>query len=328
MNDLKIIYSDIVNGFSSDLFKDQEVYIKHLSLRDSAILEQINNKYLTEAIARNVPTLAKHKEYLEKENLWTDKDEAKIEEQARFLKNLEITRKNLWKERDLKPILAEIKLVKDKIYLLEFEKGRYFNTITAESYANKKLNEYLIYHCLYKAGLKERFFSKEWFDDLDEKEISELSVFFNKILGRINENSIKKLCVAGFFLNSFYLCEDNCFNFYGKPIVDLTYNQSELFSYGRYFKQIIGDLRGKVDDSILTDPDKLIESYESGKVAEKAMGETNMENGATSLVGASKADLAKVGIHQQEVVNFGEEARKLGKKNLDLQDLLKIHGEI
>ena len=39
---------------------------------------------------------------------------------------------------------------------------------------------------------------------------------------------LKKIALADFFTNIFYLCEDNVFNFYGKPVIILTFYQIEI----------------------------------------------------------------------------------------------------
>ena len=78
-------------------------------------------------------------------------------------------------------------------------------------------------------------------------------------MDRFADINLKRVAVSGFYLNNFYLCKDNPFIFYGKPVVGLTYPQTELFSFGRYFKGILTEIKPPPTEEQLDDPDKLIE---------------------------------------------------------------------
>ena len=134
--------------------------------------------------------------------------------------------------------------------------------------------------------------------------------------------------MSSFFLNNFYLCEDNPQIYYGKPVVELTYNQSELFSYGRYFKYILSEMKNKPHPDVMDDPDKLIELYNVGKNADKI--KESMENAdASTVVGATNEDLERMGLkaptdEPQQGISLAAEAAKKGGK-LSMEDLMKLH---
>jgi len=144
----------------------------------------------------------------------------------------------------------------------------------------------------------------------------------------IAEN-LKRMALADFFTNIFYLCEDNIYNFYGKPIVKLTFYQIELFSFGRYFKSIMQNSEEEVPEHIAEDPEKLIEWAESSKNVKEILEKSSTEGkdgAASSIVGATAEDLQKAGIDKNDdVIDLSQKAKEKGGK-LTMQDMMKLHG--
>ena len=133
-----------------------------------------------------------------------------------------------------------------------------------------------------------------------------------------------------FFCNYFYLCDDNPQIFYGKPVVDLTFYQAEMFTYGRYFKNLAQESKGSPPEEIRNDPDKLIEFYEvrrnADEILDKASQKTGEKMGASSLVGATKEDLEALGYNESgggsvDLAKIADE--KGGTMNMD--DFIEIH---
>jgi hypothetical protein len=60
-------------------------------------------------------------------------------------------------------------------------------------------------------------------------------------MGFFTEGWIKMIATMPSFLNSFFLCDDDPSIFYGKPVIDLTIYQTDLFSKGKYFKSILSE---------------------------------------------------------------------------------------
>ena len=87
--------------------------------------------------------------------------------------------------------------------------------------------------------------------------------------------------------NIFYLCDDNVFNFYGKPVITLTFYKIEIYSYGRYFKSLIQTSEDKIPDHIVEDPDKLIEWAQASKNVKD-------ETGSVYVVSVSGGKMYKV----------------------------------
>lgn len=327
--ELRIVFSDIIRGYSvanSENYKN--IYIKHFNSFDTANIDEHTCKHKENAVKQGLSTEKDKLEFLAKEKLWDAKKDAEIEELKKYVKNLQITKSKLFLKSQIDGIALQIKESAEKINKLQAEREEVVGT-TVESYAIKKSNEHYIFLSMCKnETLNQKYFNSEEFEDLNIPELSEIIEAHNVKTENFKSNFLKKIAVSNFFLNFFYLCEDNPFTFYGKPVVNLTYYQVELFGYGRYFKQIFSDSKTRPPEDVMDDPEAIMEWYESTKNVKKAMdGSKQQSQGGSSLVGATKDDLKRLGIVDQhsDSVNLAKEAAKKGGK-LNMQDMMKLHG--
>ena len=159
--------------------------------------------------------------------------------------------------------------------------------------------------------------------------MEELIGVYNKSTKKFQSGSLKRISVSGFFTNLFYLCDDDPFVFFGKAVVGLTFYQIELFGYGRYYKNLIQNSENQPPEEISKDPEKLVEWFESSKSARETLDKSKIEGqegSATSLVGASKEDLKRLGLdNPNETINLAKKAAEKGGK-LTMDDMMKLHG--
>ena len=153
--------------------------------------------------------------------------------------------------------------------------------------------------------------------------------FYNKSTDKFLSDNLKKISLSGFFTNLFYLCEDNAHVFFGKPLVELTFYQIELFGYGRYYKNLLQNAENPVPEGIKGDPDKIVEWFDSAKSAKETLEKSKnagVDGSATSLVGATKQDLERLGLdNPSETVNLAKKAAEKGGR-LTMEDMMKLHG--
>ena len=101
-----------------------------------------------------------------------------------------------------------------------------------------------------------------------------------------------------------------------------------ILLYAKYFKGILSNSSTKVPDNVINDPEALVDWYEGSKNAAELMRNTKNKNSeealGTSLVGASKEDIKKMGIKNTDNISLTEEAKKKGG-SLSFQDLIKLH---
>lgn len=330
---LKIVFSEIIKGYSKKNIQGfGTLFFKHINNQDSADIDIYNQQFLEKAKNMGLPTEKEQEEYLIKEGLWEESKNKRIIELEKFLINLRTTKSKLFLKAQIEQINTEIEKNEIELRALKFERKDLIG-FTAEDYTVKKINEYYMFISLFKdESLKERFFKEDDYDDLDNKEIISLIKNYNEVNSKFNEHNLKKISLAHYFSNIFYLSKDDPFIFYGKPLVELSFYQIELFSYGRYFKGILTNAKNKPPEYLMRDPDKLIEWFEGSKNVDEVLNKNSKvaqkDNVATSIVGATTEDLKRLGVKKDDDIggiDLTKEAAKKGGK-LDMQDLIKLHG--
>ena len=324
---LKLVFSEIIEGYSlvtSKLFGDLK--IKHINNFDAAKTDIKNHHYFEKAVEQGLPKREEKLEYLIKEKLWDPEKDKEADRLKDMLKGMEKTKSKLFLQAQINAIKKEIDVNQEKLVKILAEKESIIG-FTAEEYASRRINEYYMHvSVLNEKG--EILFKENEFEELEQDQIHEIMDVYGKNNEKFKSNVLKRIALADFFTNIFYFCDDNVFNFYGKPIVDLTFHQIEIYSYGRYFKSIIQNSEEKIPEHIVEDPEKLIEWSESSKNVKEILDKTSSEGegGASSIMGATKEDLAKAGVDQdQDVIDLSEKAKEKGG-SLSMQDMMKLHG--
>ncbi len=323
---LKLIFSEIIEGYSfvpSKLFGDLK--IKHINNFDAAKTDIKNHYYFEKAVSQGLEKREDKIDYLIKEKLWDPEKDKQAKRLEDMLKGMRKTKSKLFLQTQIDSINKDIEKNELELNTILSEKETIIG-FTAEEYAQRRINEYYMYISILDEN-GNRLFKEDEFQELDEEQVAEIMAVYSKNNEKFKAEVLKKIALADFFTNIFYLCEDNVFNFYGKPVINLTFYQIEIYSYGRYFKSLIQNSEDKIPDHIVEDPDKLIEWAQSSKnvkeVLEKNSGE---EAGASSIMGATKEDLAKAGVNQdQDVIDLSKKAEEQGGR-LSMDDLMKLHG--
>jgi len=331
--DLKVVFGDILNGYteiSSDILDENPHYIKHLNIFDTVQTDKLYDRCYIKAKTMGLPTEEEQVKYLNKEELWTSKNEAELEDSRLFVSNLRMTKSKLFLKSQINPILKEIesgeektrKLLQEKINLMGY---------TAESYANKRSNEIYIQQAIFKdKAFKTLSIDEDKFNHITDSQLKELTTDYNDSTEFLTLDNIKKISLLPFFCNYFYLCEDSPMIFYGKPVVDLSFFQAELFAFGRYFKNLVQESKAQPPEEIKNDPDKLMDFYEMRRNAEEVMEKlekrTGESAGASSLVGATSEDLEAMGYKKGagKTLSLSDVASKKGG-NLDMKDFMDLH---
>jgi hypothetical protein len=328
--ELKIIYADILNGYSIFNYRQSTNYIKHLTHMESAALDIKYNIYYNKAILDGLPSYKQREEQLINEGSWNAETDKKIDRIRLNIKNLKMSRDKLILDRDKDELQKRIDEINIELLTLLFEKESLIG-YTAEKYAAKKNNEYFVFNSLYKDDkFSIKLFSTEQFEELENRDVDEVTSLYNEVIGQFNEFALKKVALYPPFFNLFVLSNENVNDFYGKPILGLTFFQTEVISHCKQFKHILSNAKTQPPQHVLEDPDKLIEWFNSSKAAEKELNKSNEKNqdmgGGSSLVGAKKQDYEKLGVAGSEnVINLSKEAAKKGG-TLNMQDILKLHG--
>lgn len=325
MDQEKYIFSEILQGYSHINSRFDSLYLKHFNSLDLGELEDKSNQFYLQAKSQGIPTKKEKEEYIKQEGLWTPQDELEEINLTSSLATLRLTYTKLIKQIEKKEIYKAINETENKLNILN-ERKKLLIGETCETYQSRKFNQFCLFYSYYTDNkLQKQKFSQEEFDNLEFEDLFNLTNIYTNNSARFNDTVFKKIAISSFFLNLFILAEDDAYKFYGKPIIQLTFHQTELFSYGKYFKPIIQEYKNKLPADILSDPDKLIEAVSTHQNTEEVFSKSKMEgeNVQSSVVGMSKQEIEKLG---GQVVNLGAMARKSKDGILTFEEMLKSQG--
>jgi hypothetical protein len=325
---LKVVFSEVLKGFTLVESKNYgKIQVKHFTNFDSAELDIKNKLFYDKAINQGLPSRNDRIEYLLKENIWTEEKNKEILQVKSMLSGLRNSKSKVFLQAHIDNINTQIGENQKKLADLEFEKEELIG-FCAENYASRRINE----HYMYNAVLNdkgEKLFGAEEFEELEENSLVELIGLYNRSTKKFDSNNLKKISLSPFFTNLFYLCENNAHVFFGKPLVNLTFYQIELFGYARYYKSLMDNSETQVPDDVKEDPEKMVEWFDSTKSARETLEKSKnagQDGSATSLVGASKQDLKRLGLdNPNETINLAKKAAEKGGK-LNMEDMMKLHG--
>lgn len=326
---LRILYCQILDGSAvCETTQFGKGYVKHMGVKDSTDIERMELENFERAKSEGINTEEQQIEYLIKEKLWTKELETELTDNQSMLHGLQDSRSKLFLESQIKGFDKQIEEVSLRINRLSTERKELIG-LTAETYASKKVNEYYVTTVLFKEkDFKEKLVSDDQFNDLSDTQVVSLIKDYNAVSKYFHGKNFKRIAVSQFMLNFYYLCKENPFTFFGKPVVDLTFYQSEIFSYARYFAHQLTECKVKPTAEMMDDPDQLIDFFSSSQNAEevlKKLDQDGEKGGGSSIVGATKKDLEKLGIKQSDTgVNLSELAAKKGGR-LTMEDFMEIH---
>lgn len=320
------LFRDICEGYTSCTLFEQNVYIKHLAHNDQVDLEDIYNQYYQNALQRGVPTEEETLNFLIQEKEWSEEDEKFIEDQEIFVESLIQSKRNLILKSQKE---AKNKIIEEALEKLNKKKELRKNLLgnTCESYAENKTNDFFIIKSFYKdKKLKKILFSEDDYESLSHKEVGRIVEQYNKSYSIFNEQDINLLILSDFFKVYFPFCEDTL-QFFGKAVCNLTLNQIRLITFARIFKNIF-EQNPNIPESIKNDPEALLDYASTSEKEKEKLEERLSQDGASTIVGATKEDYEFMGIDTNENagnVSLHEEAKKKGG-SLTMEDLMRLSG--
>jgi Zn-finger nucleic acid-binding protein len=334
---LRKAFSDISRGYSVVFFKGRKLYIKHLSHHEQVDLDVLYKNFLELGKKEGLPTEEYMLKFLKDEGVWTDKDDKELEDIQTIIERLVTGKKVIYLKSDLDRQNKEIEAQQKRYYEKKAQRERLLG-LTAEAWADKKVNEHYIVESFYvDEGCKTRWLEGETFDNLSEAEMQQIVKVYNEEIETVSDRNVKKLAIQDFFQIYWSLSSENLHDFFGKPICDLTYFQVKVGSYGRMFRNILEKAEGFPED-VKNDPDKLLDYVRAGENAKERMekaaqGSPSHETEGTvasTLFGAKQDELKEIGIQSDPgTTSLSTQLKKAqaeGKKGLNMQDMMKLMG--
>jgi hypothetical protein len=307
--ELSRAYLDILNGYSKIKYGAELLYVKHFGIFDESLVSENYEIIFEKTKAQGLPTEAERLEVLEEQGFWTKGDERKIQFKREEMKELETRLSKTIIKKQKEKVLKELKDLRGQINEEESKRGEMLHD-TCESFARSKSMNHLIWLSFYKdSKFKKRAWKREEFDALSRAELSEVVALYNLKMMEISASNIKKIALSGFFTNYFYLTGDNIADFFGKRILDLTFFQTTLVSFGKMFKNI-QENNSNIPESVLEDPDSLLDFAKSK--SENEGSKAIDTEGGYSRVGATKEDMIDAGVSSAGAADLHDLARSKG----------------
>ena len=292
---LRKAFADICMGYSVlKLDPYGIIYVKHMSHFEQTKLDDYYDEFFSKAQAKKIPTKQEKAKWLDDKKLWTRKDDARLSEQRAFVTNMEKTMKQMFLKSQIDQQKKTLDIERAKLNKMIAERGGLIG-LTCEKYAEQRMTNFYLLLALFKdKKLESPLFNDDEFNKLEEEEIDYLLSEYVGVIRRFEELDLKRIAIANFFISYFYNCEEDYQAFFGKPLAFLTYNQLNLLYYGKYFKSIMQD--SKIPDNIKDDPEKIEEFIAANAKAKEVMGKIGGGDAPVGLVGATKQDLAYLGL--------------------------------
>lgn len=323
----KKLYKDIVQGYSVFNKNEDLIYFKHLTEIEFAESQDQYIKLFNSSKKKGLLDEKDKIKILCDQGVWSIQRENEIKSLSKEISADEITLSKLIIKSQMQQIKRNIENKQKRLEEINKEREDLLG-LTAEKYAFKKSNEFLLYLTLYKDPLfKNRIFeeNKDDFFDIEDYELIEYINIYKNFNIMFDLQNLKKIAVCSFFMNNFFHCEDNPYYFYGKPIVELTQNQIQLFYIGKNYKYLLTK-NGENPPSSIENLTELINWYENRSSTNNLKDKVSEDKLGQTYIGASKEELkAMTASSKEEVLDLNEESNKLGG-NLSFEQILKIHG--
>lgn len=322
INLLKSLYGEICLGFSEFEHSGKPIFIKHFTEIENGMLNKKREVFIREALEKGLEQKEDKLIFLMREKLWDREKEVEIDSLKKQVSDTNLILQNLIIKKQINEAKNKIKSFETKISDLEKEKASLLG-FCAEDYVEKSFNELFMFEAFFKnENLKEKYFTREEFENLDELDLMELIKSLNLFYQKFSLKEVKRLAACSFLMSLFHLCNDNAYYFYGKYVKDLTVFQANLFSQCKYFKSLIQNkAQSNPPEDVSEDPDKMIDWYEM--IISSDIGNADDQALGVGHVGASTEELQKMA--GGGAATLAEIAKKKGNK-LTREDFLKMHG--
>ena len=324
-------YKQLIDGVSLFFDDNTPIYIKHLSELDIGELELATDKYHKEAKKKGLPAEKDKISILIKQELWADDKEKEISTLRKQAALLQDTHKKLFLKKQIKNSQVKIDSVLKDLTSLLSEREEILG-LTCEKYAEKKSNEEIVVHCFFKdREMSQKFFSEEEFDELNREKLYYYIKIYNDISREFSTEEMKRLAALPFFINLFFLCDDNIYTFYGKSITELTLCQIDAFNCAKTYKSIMSQ-GNSPSDEMYEDLDQLVAFYESYSSGGSGGLKEAKHKASQSIIGASIEEMKQLtkgddGVQVVTLDKIEEGLKKEGRtlSDLSLQEIAEMH---
>ena len=322
------VFRDIIRGYSEVIILDKSYFIKHLSSLDQVSIDEIEDKYLTKALDRGIPSREEVLATLFDSGDWTEQEEGEIKKLESFIEQLQKNKTQLVLKSEIDKQNETIIETRAKITELELKKKNLLSN-DAESYASKRSHDYYIIKSYYEdKELEKPLFPEESsYEDLYMDEVSAFVDTYNKTFRMFEELKIQEMILQDFYYIYFPFSDDTV-GFFGNPVSKLTYNQLKLIVYTKIFKNIFENNK-HIPEKIKKDPQALLDYGAIDEDAKQKMKDKlSGDKDGSTLFNATEEDYEYAGLDKpsdSSKISLQEAAKQKGG-SLSMEDLMELSG--
>ena len=320
---LFLLFNDIIKGHSKRTFRNAPIFIKHLGVSEKAFFDFRFQEFYEYALTSGIPSEEDALKRAIADEFWSEAEEKEMEVLKKYIDRLILTKKNLIRKLEIEAISKQIDEERQKLAKKISQRKDVIGK-TAEEYASNRSNDYILYESLFKdENLKERLFKEEEFEEMTYEDLVEYILFFNEYMEEFKEENLQKISLLDFF-QPYFIVLDQPMQLWGKAMVNLTDFQVRLTIYGKIFKNIF-ETTENIPDEIRQDPDKLFEYTDRSKAKKnfESKQKNKDKSSAEAVFGATKEEIQEMAPTGAKSLN---QAMK-GKKVMNMEELMKLHGE-
>ena len=318
-----LLFNEIIRGHSKRRFRDRPLFIKHLGVSEKAFFDYRFQEFYEYALNSGIPSEEDALKRAVADEFWSDAEEKEIDSIKKYIDRMILTKRNLIRKLEIEALAKQIDEERQKLAKKISQRKDVIGK-TAEEYASNRSNDYIIYESLFKdESLKDRVFAESEFEEMTYEDLVEYILFFNEFMDDFKEYNIQKIALLDFF-QPYYLVLDQPLQLWGKPMVQLTDFQVRVNIYGKIFKNIF-ETTENIPDEIRQDPDKLFEYTDRSKAKKnfESKQKNKDKSSAEAVFGATKEEIQEMAPTGAKSLN---QAMK-GKKVMNMEELMKLHGE-
>lgn len=259
VQDCRKVFKDIVDGCTY-IKSPLECYVKHFSESDLGLLENKNEFWREMAEESGLIPEKQALQVLDKLGHWDKNDEEDYQNLLNSISDLEQAKRNLADKSQATLLFDTIKKRQDTLEKISSTRNSLLR-ISSDNFIGRKTQEEMLKYSIYKdRECKIPLYSPDEFEELEPQQINLMFGIYSLVYSSFNEKNLKKIAVCPFFLNLFALANDDIYIFYGKPVLDLTINQINLFNLGKMNRAVLNHINDPIKDP---DLDKVVNWFEA-----------------------------------------------------------------
>lgn len=288
MLNLRRAFSDICRGYTTQTWEARAVYVKHLSHHDQIDIDLFHDEALNHALSRGIASEASRLKWLESKGFWTRKNQNELDNHRVFTENLAVTKTKMPVKSQRDEIGRQLDEAQAKLNEMGTKRSALIG-LTAEHAASSKVQ----YEYIRLSLFKDKHCRKPLFDardiaEMGDEESRRILIFYVNSLDAFGVANIKKIALAPFFTNYFYLCGEQHSSFFTRPVSELTFFQVNLLSYAVSYRNILSNQN--VPEQVRDDPVKLEEYVNRSQAVREMSAKAPATGGRVGYVGAQQGD--------------------------------------